>query len=120
MSPEEWGERERTEIIATARVHERRIGDVEKDVDSLAKAQRQNFKDVGEMLDKALTQIDAACQAKVEGVEVQIKGMRREFKDALDSRDKADEKRQWTRTEKLMTSGMFLTTVASILALVLK
>lgn len=61
-----------------------------------------------------------AAREVVAAIKTGDEALRKELRVELAKIEKRDEKRSWTRTEKLMSSGMFLTTIASIAALVLK
>jgi hypothetical protein len=89
-------------------VHERRIDETEHDIDKLGEAMRDAAKEIGGRIDGFRN----ACHEEVEGVHTEIEKLRAEIK-------KKDERRQWTRPEKLMTSGLLLTFIIGILGLVL-
>lgn len=113
MSPDEL-----TAVIRDIAVAARRLDDHAKDIDNLAGTQREMVEKIGERIDG----FRDACHLEVEGVHVEIKKLRDEgvTRDAkLREEIKAEaRKREWTRPEKLMTAGMFLTFVVGILGLV--
>lgn len=107
MSPEEWDEARRSDVLAKLAVHEQRLGEAERDVDSIARAQRDGLRDLGKMLDEALTKVDVSCAEKVQSVKVDV--------DKLATRL---EGRKWSRGEILawvvpsvLTATTLITTV---------
>lgn len=124
MTPEErdaaWDERRRTEVIATQRVQDRRLTEVEGDIEKLAAAQREGLANVGTMLDKALTAVDQACQAKVEDVRKEIVKLHDDFTRKFNAIDQREERKRWSRTERMAFFGPTIGTIMAILALVVK
>jgi hypothetical protein len=88
VTPSEWDEARRTDVVASQAVHKQRLDDMSVDIDNLAAAQRDGLKEYRGLLDGALTAVNDACQNKVDAVAKDIKALRQEVRDDREAREK--------------------------------